>query len=80
MNAKKQTSYYYDPLDFSNYDIVINPAIVEPVIQMGMEIKLVYTERPKEDTIAHNKDKVKNKYFIISTDGAITTKELTLEN
>lgn len=83
INAKKQTSYYYDPLDFSHYDIVINPAIVEPVIQMGMEIKLVYTERPKEDkekNIAKGKEAIKNKYFIISTDGAITTKELTLEN
>ena len=79
LTAKKQTSYYYDPLSFKEYDIVINPSIVEPVIQIGMEIKLVYTEEPKEEKPIE-KEVIKNKYFIVSTDGTITTKELKLEN
>jgi len=36
--AKKQTSYYYQPISYENYDIVMNPAILEPVVQVGMQI------------------------------------------
>ena len=81
LKAKKQTSYYYDPLSFKDYDIVINPSIVEPVIQIGMEIKLQYREKPKEPQIIENvKEIIKNKYFILSKDGEIKVKELKLEN
>ena len=81
LKAKKQTSYYYDPLSFKDYDIVINPSIVEPVIQIGMEIKLQYREKPKEPQIIENvKEIIKNKYFILSKDGEIKAKELKLEN
>ncbi len=48
ITAKKQTSYYYDPISFKDYDMVINPSIVEPVVQIGMEIKLQYHPKPKE--------------------------------
>ncbi|WP_452225144.1 SIMPL domain-containing protein [Lacinutrix chionoecetis] len=79
VTAKKQTSYYYDPLSFKEYDIVINPSIVEPVIQIGMEIKLQYREKPKEEKPAE-KEVIKNKYFVLSNDGDIKVKELKLEN
>lgn len=73
--AKKQTSYYYDPISFRDYDVVINPSIVEPVIQIGMEIKLQYTPRPKEQKPIE-KEVIKNKYYIISPDGSIDIKEI----
>jgi uncharacterized protein YggE len=73
--AKKQTSYYYDPVSFRDYDVVINPSIVEPVVQIGMEIKLQYTPRPKEQKPLE-KEVVKNKYYIISPDGSIDIKEI----
>jgi len=76
--AKKQTSYYYEPITFKEYDVVINPTIVEPVVQIGMEIKLQYTPKPiAQKTV--KKQLIKNKYFIISNDGAISLKELKLE-
>lgn len=79
--AKNQTSYYYDPLSFKEYDIVINPSIVEPVIQIGMEIKLQYKEKPKEPKpIEKVKEVIKNKYFILSKDGELKVKELKLKN
>jgi uncharacterized protein YggE len=81
ITAKKQTSYYYDPLSFKDYDIVINSSIVEPVIQIGMEIKLQFREKPKEITpVVKEKEVIKNKYFIISKDGELIAKELKLEN
>lgn len=79
ITAKKQTSYYYDPISFKDYDVVINPSIVEPVVQIGMEIKLQYHPKPKEQKPIE-KEVVKNKYFMISNDGAINIKELKLEN
>ena len=77
--VKKQTSYYYDPVSFKDYDVVMNPSIVEPVIQIGMEIKVQYSPKPKE-LEAVEKEIIKNKYFIVSNDGAINVKELNLEN
>lgn len=79
VTAKKQTSYYYDPISFKDYDVVINPTIVEPVIQIGMEIKLQYNPKP-ETMKPIEKEVIKNKYFIISNDGAINLKELKLDS
>ena len=73
--VKKQTSYYYDPISFRDYDVVINPSIVEPVVQIGMEIKLQYTPKPKEEKPTE-KEVIKNKYYIISPDGSIDIKEI----
>ncbi|MBU2940044.1 SIMPL domain-containing protein [Lacinutrix sp. C3R15] len=73
--VKKQTSYYYDPISFRDYDVVINPSIVEPVIQIGMEIKLQYTPKPKQEK-STEKEVIKNKYYIISPDGSIDIKEI----
>lgn len=79
LTAEKQISYYYDPLSFKAYDVVLNAAIVEPVIQVGMEIKLQYAERPKEEA-PKEKEVIKNKFFMVSDEGTINVKELKLEN
>ncbi|WP_044400021.1 SIMPL domain-containing protein [Lacinutrix sp. Hel_I_90] len=79
LSAEKQISYYYDPLSFKAYDVVLNAAIVEPVIQVGMEIKLQYAERPKEEA-PKEKEVIKNKFFMVSDEGTINVKELKLEN
>jgi hypothetical protein len=75
--AKKQTSYYYQPLTYENYDVVINPSILEPVVQIGMNIKLVFTPKPieKKDTPIVE-TKIDHKYYVISPNGTIDVKEL----
>ncbi|WP_103866309.1 SIMPL domain-containing protein [Aquimarina sp. I32.4] len=73
----KPISYYYDPLSFKDYDIVINSSIVEPVIQIGLEIKLQYTSKPQEPKSA-DKETVAPKYFLISPNGTIDVKELKI--
>lgn len=79
--AKKQTSYYYQPLSYENYDIVMNPAILEPVVQVGMQIKLVYTKKPKEqEQTPKTEIKTEHKYYVISPDGKIDVKELKTKN
>ncbi|WP_353779752.1 SIMPL domain-containing protein [Winogradskyella sp. 3972H.M.0a.05] len=74
--AKKQTSYYYQPLTYENYDIVLNPSILEPVVQIGMHIKLVYTPKPKENKKEESKIETKHKYYVISPNGPIDVQEL----
>lgn len=74
--AKKQTSYYYEPLSYQNFDLVINPAIVEPVIQIGMNIKLLYTPKPKEQKTPATKTEFVHKYYVVSPNGTIDVKEL----
>ncbi len=75
VTAKKQISYYYDPISYKDYDMVINAAIVEPVVQTGLEIKLQYIPKPKE-LKPGEKEITKPRYFLISPNGDIDIKEL----
>ncbi|WP_296386131.1 SIMPL domain-containing protein [Winogradskyella sp.] len=79
--AKKQTSYYYQPLTYESYDVVINPSILEPVVQIGMNIKLVFTPKPKERKQQPiTKTEIDHKYYVISPNGTIDVKELNTKN
>lgn len=79
--AKKQTSYYYQPISYENYDIVMNASILEPVIQIGMQIKLIYSPKPKEQEQPVKKEvKTEHKYYVISPDGKIDVKELKTDS
>lgn len=76
-SVKKQTSFYYQPLTYENYDVVINPSILEPVVQIGMNIKLVFTPKPIEKkTTPIVETKIDHKYYVISPNGTIDVKEL----
>lgn len=75
-NAKKQTSYYYQPITYEKYDIVINSAILEPVIQVGMDIALSYTPKPKEESKPVQTKETTHKYYVVSPNGTIDIKEL----
>ncbi|MGS2727557.1 SIMPL domain-containing protein [Psychroserpens sp. BH13MA-6] len=75
--AKKQTSYYYQPLSYENYDIVINPSILEPVVQIGMNIRLQYSPKPvtaKPEPVV--KTEIKHKYYVVSPNGTLDIKAL----
>lgn len=75
--VKKQTSYYYQPLSYENYDVVVNPSILEPVVQIGMNIRLQYSPKPKEakqEPIV--KTEIKHKYYVVSPNGTLDIKAL----
>ncbi len=79
--AKKQTSYYYQPLTYENYDVVVNPSILEPVVQIGMNVKLVFTPKPKvKKPEPITKTDIDHKYYVISPNGTIDVKELNTKN
>ena len=74
--AKKQTSYYYQPLTYEDYDLVINPSILEPVTQVGMNVKLQFSPKPKEEQKTVTKTELVHKYYVVSPNGTIDVKEL----
>lgn len=79
--VKKQTSYYYQPLTYESYDVVVNPSILEPVVQIGMNIKLIFTPKPKEKKEQPiTKTEIDHKYYVISPNGTIDVKELNTKN
>jgi hypothetical protein len=39
-NAKKTQSFYYKPVSYKKYDLVIHPIITEPVIQYAYSLKI----------------------------------------
>ena len=76
-NVKKQTSYYYQPLSYENFDVVVNPSILEPVVQIGMNIRLQYTPKPNEakpEPVV--KTEIKHKYYVVSPNGTLDIKAL----
>ncbi len=76
-SVKKQTSHYYHPLSYETYDVVINPSILEPVVQIGMNIRLQYSPKPiesKPEPVV--KTEIKHKYYVVSPNGTLDIKEL----
>jgi len=49
--VKKTSSFYYKPVSYKNYDLVINPLITEPVIQYAYSIRMrLELNKPTEKT------------------------------
>ncbi len=62
-DISKSTTLYYQPIINKEFDFVINPTILEPVIQVMYEVKLQINNTA---TTKNNKE-----YFIISPNGEI---------
>jgi uncharacterized protein YggE len=41
--VKKNTTYYYSKIGYNNYDLVINPVVLEPAIQYSYTLKVKYS-------------------------------------
>ncbi|HEV2473298.1 MAG TPA: SIMPL domain-containing protein [Chthonomonadales bacterium] len=41
-NARKSSTFYFNPLDASGFDSVINPVVMEPVVQFTLYLKMRY--------------------------------------
>lgn len=60
--ADKSTTLYYQPVVDKEFDFVINPAILEPVIQVMYEIKVTITRKVNQGT-------TKTEYMLITPNG-----------
>lgn len=63
VNADKETSYYYNPVEDREFDFVINPVSLETSIQVLYEVKL-HIKRPKAP--AKPQEPAKNRYFFMN--------------
>lgn len=63
--ADKNISLYYQPIMDKEFDFVINPTILEPVIQVMYEVKVVIH---RESKISTNKEK---EYWLITPNGEL---------
>jgi uncharacterized protein YggE len=68
--ADKSSTLYYQPIIDKEFDFVINPTILEPVIQVMYEVKLLI-KRDKKDA-----EKGKE-YFIVTPNGDLKRLDLT---
>lgn len=70
--ADKSTTLYYQPIINKEFDFVINPTILEPVIQVMYEIKLLISKESKLQS-PNNKE-----YILITPNGEM--RNLNLKN
>lgn len=61
--ANKSTTLYYQPVLDKEFDFVINPTILEPVIQVMYEVKLVINKEKKDE------NKESKSYILITPNG-----------
>lgn len=73
--AEKSKTLYYQPIVDKEFDFVVNPQIVEPVIQVLYEIKLKLT-RPKEEEQKQAPGKTEKEYFIVTPNGDVRNLDL----
>jgi hypothetical protein len=42
-NLRTNTTYYYDKIDYSGFDKVINPIVVEPVVEYVLQLQMKFS-------------------------------------
>jgi hypothetical protein len=68
--AQKPTSYYYRAITPKGFDVVINPEILEPVVQFTYDLKVKYLIERVVKTVKQPEE-IK-RFFIIGENGNIT--------
>lgn len=71
----RSTSQFYMPKMAKGYDFVINPSILEPVVQLEYEIVMRLTPKPKEPVQVKEvvKTEIKKEIYLITADGQVKT-------
>lgn len=62
--TEKPISRYYNQVNYDSYDIVLNPVITEPVVQLSYSITVKYFLKKEQPEV-----KPKKIYYIINKDG-----------
>ena len=48
VNPNEKINIFYNKLPYNNYDIIINPAVVEPVVQFSQSVKIKFVLKKKQ--------------------------------
>jgi len=70
--ASKSKSMYYQPIMDKEFDFVINPTIVEPVIQVMYEIKVRFERDKLKDSI----EKINTEYMLVTPNGDVRSLDI----
>ncbi|MDB5281739.1 MAG: hypothetical protein JWO06_814 [Bacteroidota bacterium] len=62
-DATQVNSKFYNQVDYDRYDLVINPLITEPVVQLSYSVSVKYFLKEEE--------KPKNNYYILTPNGEV---------
>ena len=62
--AAQNTVYYYDPVAYDQYDVVLNPVVTQPVVQYSYTFTVRYQPRRQQ--------KSANKYYYMNGNGQMT--------
>lgn len=67
---KKPTTLYYNKIPYTNYDIIINPEIIEPAVQYtyNLSVKFQLKQPKEEEKVAETKE-TETKYVMITDKG-----------
>lgn len=57
-NANKSTSSFYNPKLNKDYDFVMNPAIIEPLVQIEYVLKIRLTPKPEKKKVEKKPEKI----------------------
>lgn len=74
--VRKPQSYYYDAISYDGYDVVVNAVITKPVIQLGMDLSLMYVPKPEKPVPTAPIETPKPKVYVISPQGPVDIKQL----
>jgi uncharacterized protein YggE len=69
--ARKSVTMYYKPIEYKNFDAVINPVVMKPVVQFTYNLQILY-ERRKSKTLKPRvqiKKQVEKQFYILKPDG-----------
>lgn len=64
-NTTKLKTLYYNPVSYTDFDIVINPVVVEPVVQFTYDINIKFIIKSQE------KPNPEKKYYFLNQNGNI---------
>jgi hypothetical protein len=76
---KKPATMYYNKIPYTNYDIVINPEIIEPSVQYTYNLQVKFSiVKPvkKPEPVVETKIEKQTKYVMITNDGNFKELEL----
>jgi uncharacterized protein YggE len=68
--ADKPVSQFYDAIPANDYDIVINPDILEPCVQFSFNLLVRYTRQEKKPLI---KETVRKEFILVTPNGEVKT-------
>jgi uncharacterized protein YggE len=76
---RKPKTVFYNKIPYTNYDVVINPEILEPAVQYTYSLQIVFNIEkpiPKPDPKPEVKIETQTKYILLTTDGQLKPLDL----